>query len=85
MKDSVTGKTIVVETDNEYGPYVQVTDYEDYDYLEDELTENYGIDIFAIKPIDKKGEVIAHRIYFGKLANPKLMQKFVNEIEIEKL
>ncbi len=85
MKDSVTGKTIVVETDNEYGPYVQVTYYEDYDYLEDELTENYGIDIFAIKPIDKKGEVIAHRIYFGKLADPKLMQKLVNEIEIKKL
>lgn len=43
MKDSVTGKSITVEIDNKYDPYVQVTDFEDYDYLEDELTEKYGI------------------------------------------
>ena len=83
MKDTVTGETIVVEIDNEYGPYVQVTDFEDYDYLEDELTEKFGIEPLTIKPIKKAGEVIAHRIYFGKLANPKTMQKLVNQIEIK--
>lgn len=83
MKDSITGETIIVETDNEYGPYVQVTDFEDYDYLEDELTEKFGIESFTIKPIEKDGEVIAHRIYFGKSTNPKTMQKLVNQIEIK--
>jgi len=83
MKDSVTGEAIVVEIDNEYGPYVQVTDFEDYDYLEDELTEKFGIEPFTIKPIEKDGEIVAHRIYFRKLANPKTMQKLVNQIEIK--
>ena len=63
MKDSVTGETIVIEIDNEYGPYVQVTDFEDYDYLEDELAEKFGIEPFAIKPIEKEGEMIAYRSY----------------------
>jgi len=83
MKDSVTGETIKVEIDNEYGPYVQVTDFEDYDFLEDELTERFGIEPFTIKPMEKDGEIIAHRIYFGKLTNPKTLQKLVNQIEVK--
>ncbi len=82
MKDSVTGEHIPVEIDKEYGPYVQLTEFEDYDYLEDELVEKYGIEPFAIRPIKKEGIVVAHRIYFGKLANPKTIQKLVNQVEV---
>ncbi len=81
MKNSVTGKNIIVEIDKDYGPYVQVEDFEDYDYLEDELTERFGIEPLTIQPIKKEGEVIAHRIYFGKLSNPRTIQKLVNQIE----
>lgn len=83
MKDSTTGKDILIEIDNEYGPYVQVSVFDDYDFLEDELVEKYGIEPFAIKPIEKEGKVIAHRIYFGKSSNPKTIQKLINQIEIK--
>jgi len=83
MKDSITGKNIVVEIDQEYGPYVQITDYEDYDYLEDELVEKYGVESMSVKPIESNGETIGHRIYFGKSANAEIIQKYVNEIEVK--
>ncbi|GMR16343.1 MAG: hypothetical protein BMS9Abin31_0672 [Gammaproteobacteria bacterium] len=63
MKGSVTGKNITVEIDNKY---VQVTDFEDYDCLKDELTEKYEIEPFAEKRsrtninIDRK---ISHAAY----------------------
>ena len=81
MKDSTTGKDVVVEIDTEFGPYVQLSEFEDYDFLEDELAEKFGIEPFAIKPIKENENIIAHRIYFGKSANPKSMQKLVNQIE----
>ena len=82
MKDSITGKQLEIAIDPEYGPYIQVSDYEDYDYLEDQLTEKYGVEPFATKEVQGEGKRTGYRIYFGKLAKPGTMQKLVNSIEL---
>ena len=62
--------------DPEYGPYVQITDYEDYDYLEDQLVEKYGVEPFAIKEVHGENKSTSYIIYFGKLAKPGTIQNW---------
>ncbi|KAA9133093.1 hypothetical protein F3N42_01655 [Marinihelvus fidelis] len=69
-----------METDEMHGPYVQLGDFDDYDFLEDQLTERFGIDFFVSPPRDVVDSQEGYRIWFGKHQNPDSLQMLIDQI-----
>lgn len=81
MKDKITGQRVLVEDDPENGPFISLSDYEQFDQLDDFLSENHYVlyDVRKWSAPDTEEEL--HQMLFGVVADQEKIQKLLDEIE----
>lgn len=79
MIDSKTGKRIVVLIDDDAGPYIRVSNWNDADALEDLLSGTYDA-LYEIKTPKEFLEDGGTEYYFGNAADPEKLQSILDEI-----
>ncbi|AVR95087.1 hypothetical protein [Pseudoduganella armeniaca] len=80
MIDSKTKQRIVVQTHDQYGPYVTVSTYQDAGALEDALDDEYCV-LYSIQvPAELRNEG-GRQLFFGNAADAAKVQAILDEIE----
>lgn len=70
---------LFVYQDPELGPSIKVVDFEHFDYIDDVLTEKFGIE-FDVSTIDDKAR--KYILHFGALVSKDELTKAVQEINL---
>lgn len=82
MKDIITNQRILVTIDPEYGPFITLNDYNQFDELDDKFTEELCIEYYVRFLKDSEGNEVNFQMFFGKEADPNKIQKILNALTI---
>ncbi|TMP28021.1 hypothetical protein CWB99_12970 [Pseudoalteromonas rubra] len=81
MIDSKTKERIVVLIDEEAGPYIRVSTWDDADALEDLLSGKYDV-LYEMKTPAEFMDDGGKEYYFGSVADPAKLQAILDEITV---
>ena len=79
MKDRITNQHLTVLIDPEQGPFITLNDYDQFDELDDLLTEKYEIEYLVRFLKDLNGNEKQFQMFFGLHADPRAIQIILNE------
>jgi hypothetical protein len=82
MIDSKTGERVIVCIHDVYGPYIQISTYDDAGALEDVLDEHYYVLYWTVRPKELEAEA-GNQYFFGGAADPIKLQSILDEITFE--
>ncbi len=82
MIDSKTGERIIILFDDEAGPYIRVSIWNDADALEDLLSGKYDV-LYEMKTPKEFNADGGKEYYFGNGADPEKVQKILDEIDLK--
>jgi hypothetical protein len=79
MIDSTTGKRLEVKIFENGEPYLEVPDWNDADFLEDELGDTYDIMYNYINREGFEGTIYV----FGSVADPIKLQEIIDKVDLD--
>ena len=81
MKDKFTGQRVIVHTDAMHGPFISLRDYEQFDQLDDVLSENHYVlyDVRTLSAPDTEEKL--YQMPFGMVADQGKIQKLLDGID----
>lgn len=81
MIDSKTGERIVVLNNDDSGPYIRVSTWNDADGLEDLLSGKYDV-LYEMKTPEEFKADGGKEYYFGNAADPDKLQRILDDINL---
>ncbi|MCR3902948.1 hypothetical protein NUK36_08925 [Aeromonas hydrophila] len=81
MIDSKTGERIVVLINDDSGPYIRVSTWNDADGLEDLLSGKYDV-LYEMKIPEEFKADGGKEYYFGNAADPDKLQRILDDINL---
>lgn len=82
MLDSTSKQRLRILIGSDGWPCVRLTNFEDYDYLEDRLTEDFELEFSVREILDYQGNAAAYEIVFSKEADLGAIQSVIDSIEL---
>lgn len=79
MIDSTTGKKLVVQISKDGEPYLEVLDWNDANFLEDELGDTYDIPYHYLVREGYDGTTYV----FGSVADPVKLQEIIDKVNFD--
>ncbi|WP_394213695.1 hypothetical protein [Enterovibrio calviensis] len=81
MIDSITKNRVIVELDDKGCPFIEITEYNDADELEDILSEEFNL-IFLVSHHETLKKYGGKRFHFSSLVDQGKLQKVLDSIEL---
>lgn len=82
MKDIITNQKITVEIDSVYGPLITLNDYNQFDELDDILTEIHSIEYDVRFLKDSDGNEKHYQMFFDNKSDIANFQKILDDLSI---